>query len=954
MRGGGLPNPVYFIAVASDGPIPDLPAGIFAPRQPPYVREISTLQTELDQRGQRVNELTGALQEALRREAILRGELDQRGQRVEELSAVVNAAGQHEAALCAERDQRGQRVEELAVALQEAVLREASFRGEFDQRGRRLDELARLLSDSRSDYERLRWRFVEADRQRIEAVRINEALFSSRSWRATSLLRTSSLWRRNARGRLYRAIAMTARDVYRALPLGIDFKMRVKDCVFRSMRPLFQRTGAYERWQAARRLKGVVAVGTTATMHGVLPPTELFAAAAFSTSETLSVADGEWEWRSYARTKARIAQILDARSGELEFRPRPIIEVRNESLANAAARIVLPVPSEAPQVTVIVPVYNELATTIECLLSLSRTSDEVTFEVIVANDGSTDETHEVLSRVPHLRLVSQAQNLGFLRNCNSASKAARGGRLVLLNNDAQVAPGWLKGLMQALDEPGVGAVGPRVVYPNGILQEAGVRIRREGTVEMIGLADSPEKPRWSYNRDVDYVSGACLMLETSLFHSLGGFNDDLAPAYCEDLELCLRIRERGLRIVSVADSEIVHYLSKSSDALGNAYKQGLIARNMQYLSQRHQATFDALDDLRVIAMYLPQFHPVPENDLWWGPGFTEWSNVAKARPNFVGHNQPRLPADLGYYDLRLSEVMEAQWKLADRYGIDGFCYYYYWFDGHRLLDRPLQRFLDIDTPAHPFCLCWANENWTRRWDGQDQEILIAQAHSVEDDLAVIRDLARYMRHPAYIRIGNKPLLLIYRVDLFPAFAETAIRWREECRRLGLGEIYLTMVESFRFAGTNVAPSVYGCDASVEFPAHYVPDVRPPHGALLNPDFRGHVGEYEDLVARFATREHPGFTRFRTVMPGWDNTARRQNEPFILDNPTPGAFQAWLETAMNETKRDLQGDERLVFINAWNEWAEGAYLEPDKRFGHAYLQAVRNARDSTHLLRDGES
>src|SRR5215469_15448600 len=202
------------------------------------------------------------------------------------------------------------------------------------------------------------------------------------------------------------------------------------------------------------------------------------------------------------------------------------------------------------------------------------------------------------------------------------------------------------------------------------------------------------------------------------------------------------------------------------------------------------------ESVRAIAFYLPQYHPIPENDSWWGKGFTEWFNVTKAKPNFAGHEQPKLPADLGYYDLRLGSVMEAQAALAQRYGIYGFCYYYYWFGGKRLLEQPLEQMLATGKPDLPFCLAWANENWTRRWDGQDQEILVAQKHSRDDDLAVIADMMRYMRQAKYIRVNGRPLLIVYRPTVFPNIFDTTALWRAECRRQGLGEIYLAMVDSF--------------------------------------------------------------------------------------------------------------------------------------------------------------
>ena len=348
--------------------------------------------------------------------------------------------------------------------------------------------------------------------------------------------------------------------------------------------------------------------------------------------------------------------------------------------------------------------------------------------------------------------------------------------------------------------------------------------------------------------------------------------------------------------------------------------------------------------VKLIAFYLPQFHSIPENDDWWGPGFTEWTNVTKADPVFEGHYQPRLPADLGFYDLRIVEVMEQQAALARHYGIHGFCYHYYWFQGRRMLEMPIERMLATGKPDFPFCLSWANEPWTRRWDGGKGEILIDQRHHAEDDLEIMRDVIRYFRHPNYIRIDGKPLFLLYRIGLFPDIQCTVRSWRELCREAGVGELYLAMVASFEYARVDTDPTIYGMDAIVEFPPHgsHGLDIGIP-GRKLNPNFAGSVRSYAKLVERSLDADIPDhLTRFSCVVPDWDNTARRSDSATIFHGASPVAYEKWLRGVMEQTCDRRTGDERLVFINAWNEWAEGAYLEPDRRYGHAYLHATRSA------------
>lgn len=337
----------------------------------------------------------------------------------------------------------------------------------------------------------------------------------------------------------------------------------------------------------------------------------------------------------------------------------------------------------------------------------------------------------------------------------------------------------------------------------------------------------------------------------------------------------------------------------------------------------------------VVAFYLPQFHPIPENDQWWGTGFTEWKNVARALPQFEGHLQPRLPGALGFYDLRLAQTMRDQMVLAREHGIAAFCTYFYWFAGKTLLEAPLRAWLDDPSMDLPICLCWANENWSRRWDGRAEEILIGQDHSPEDDLAFIAHAADYLRDPRYLRVDGRPLLLVYRPGLLPDAAATAARWRAWCRDAGLGEIHLAYVQSF----DNVDPRDIGFDAAVSFPPNNT-SLAPvtARRTLINPGYAGQVFDWRELAA---FGPDPAYRLYPGVNPGWDNEARRSGRGRTYVHASPAGYAAWLRESVDVARR-RSPDAPLVFVNAWNEWAEGAVLEPDALRGHAWLQATRAA------------
>ncbi|WP_372785071.1 glycoside hydrolase family 99-like domain-containing protein [Phenylobacterium sp.] len=364
---------------------------------------------------------------------------------------------------------------------------------------------------------------------------------------------------------------------------------------------------------------------------------------------------------------------------------------------------------------------------------------------------------------------------------------------------------------------------------------------------------------------------------------------------------------------------------------------------------------------RVLALYLPQFHPIPENDAWWGPGFTEWTNVAKARPMFRGHHQPRLPADLGFYDLRAPEVREHQAQLARAAGIESFCYWHYWFgDGRRILERPFDEVLASGAPDFPFCLAWANQTWTGIWHGAPNATLIEQSYPGRaDEEAHFRWALKAFEDPRYTRVDGKPLFVIFRPNDLPSSAAMLDHWRELALKAGLPGLYFVAISHVHARGVDR----YRDKILEPFDAVTIcgpQDYLETHGwaagrslsrrlAELNvgrlnrfkpPSLRRPTRiDFADVVAH-AFEDLPDDPRFLlSVLAGWDNTPRSGERGLVYEGMTVELFKAYLEKAVNLLKA-RPPEHRILFLKSWNEWAEGNHVEPDAQYGHGLLDALR--------------
>lgn len=373
--------------------------------------------------------------------------------------------------------------------------------------------------------------------------------------------------------------------------------------------------------------------------------------------------------------------------------------------------------------------------------------------------------------------------------------------------------------------------------------------------------------------------------------------------------------------------------------------------------------------VRALAFYLPQFHTIPENDKAWGKGFTEWHNVSSAKPMFGGHYQPQIPSELGFYDLKLDETINNQAELARQYGIEGFSYWHYWFGGKMLLEKPLERLLELKEVDISYCIGWANESWSKRWDGGNKDLIQEQVYpGEEDDIQHFNYLLKFFNDSRYIKINKKPVFLIYRANLIPDIENKLSLWRELATKNGLDGIYLIAIKTI-FEDSKNNWTIKGFDAELIHHPNFsnILDyetlqknlserrTKKIPSNLFTVNNVAHLYDYENSVYYLKKHTDENFSdkSFSTVLCSWDNTPRVKKNATVLKNYSPSYFYKWFCLEIERIK-NRNSDEKVIFINAWNEWAEGMHLEPDNSYGHSFLEAAKCALYGLEYLEENKN
>lgn len=349
---------------------------------------------------------------------------------------------------------------------------------------------------------------------------------------------------------------------------------------------------------------------------------------------------------------------------------------------------------------------------------------------------------------------------------------------------------------------------------------------------------------------------------------------------------------------------------------------------------------------KIISFYLPQYYENETNNENFGKGFMEWYNVARCIPQYTGHYQPHIPIDVGFYDLTHDDIMYRQIELAKKYGIYGFCFYYYWFSGKKLLDKPLENFLKNKDLKIPFCLMWCNEEWTNEWsDGHNKKIIMKQELLDGDDEKFINDVIKYFKDDRYIKIDNKPILIIYKPKKFETnkFKEFLNSITLKAKEYGFGGLYLMTTNAY-YGDINLEDLLF--ESRIEFSPGLLPISKETYdlkGKYINPKFNGKIIDIHKGLSNGLHLVNHHFKTHKCIFPGWDNSARKAycKAGATVLQMTPKDFKKWLYDIYKWTQEHHDKKEQFIFINAWNEWAEGAHLEPDQKYGYAYLQAIKD-------------
>lgn len=636
---------------------------------------------------------------------------------------------------------------------------------------------------------------------------------------------------------------------------------------------------------------------------------------------------------------------------------------------------------------VIVCVHNAPLEVQRCLESLVADLTGIS-RVIVVDDCSSTETKELLDRFraacPKISIVRPKEQQRYTKAANMGLRASSAQLRTLLNSDTIVPRGWAHRIQDKFcKNPELGILGP---LSNAASYQSVPEI--VGTSTQTAVNDLPvgvsieqidqfcAKAAGNFNLLlVPVVHGFCFTVTAECIKQIGYFDAERFPqGYGEENDYCFRASDAGFGLGVALDTFIFHAKSKSYQTservalmqqgwealvdrvgrrrLTNAVRHMESQPRLSYMREEVRRAFYAAatskpNEVKVVAFYLPQFHPVPENDLHWGEGFTEWRNVVRARPRFPGHNQPKLPGKFGFYDLRVPEIQQQQIQLAAEFGVDCFCMYYYRFGPNRIMGQPVKIFRALSQEDVSFCYCWANESWTRAWDGATSDIIVEQKYDAETLSGLVDDLADAILDDAYFRLNGRPVFVIYQVAEIPERELWISRLRQEIYKRTGHKLLIGSVYSLKFT----VDMLKLVDFVVQFPPHRIPrngrritireDLMRPFDAHRNDYYE----DYETMSQAALSEPCLLDKMFLGVCPDWDNTPRRERNAHTLVGSSPEKFEKWVrEAALLTIKRYQAGKiaAPCLFVNAWNEWAEGAVLEPSERYGEAYLQALRSA------------